>query len=184
MIWLIRHGETEWSLSGRHTGRTDVLLTEVGKQNAVRIRERMAGHQFAAVWTSPLTRARQTCQIAGFADQAVIDPDLTEWDYGSYEGLTTAQIREHHPGWLVFGDGPPDGETIDDVALRAQRIIARASQLEGDVALFAHGHFLRILAACWIRLQPAAGGLLALGTNSISLLGFEHETRVIVSWNT
>jgi probable phosphoglycerate mutase len=184
MIWLIRHGETEWSLSGQHTGSTDIPLTLNGEAQARWIGERLAGHAFAAVWTSPLTRARRTCELAGLSAQAVIDPDLTEWNYGSDEGRTTEEIQRDRPGWLVFRDGPLGGETIEDVALRARRVIAKASEVKGDVALFAHGHFLRILGACWIRLQPSAGGLLALSTASISWLGFEHETPVIQRWNT
>ncbi|HXJ44002.1 MAG TPA: histidine phosphatase family protein [Bryobacteraceae bacterium] len=184
MIWLIRHGETEWSLSGQHTGTTDVPLTANGEAQAKRLGERLAHHNFAAVRVSPLLRARRTCEIAGLGAQAVVDPDLMEWNYGAYEGLTSARIQRDRPGWEVFRDGPLHGESIEDVAVRARRVIAKASQAEGDVALFAHGHLLRILGACWIRLQPSVGGLLALSTASISLLGFERETPVIQSWNT
>ena len=184
MIWLIRHGETEWSLTGQHTGWNDIPLTATGEAQARHLGERLAGRQFAAVWTSPLQRARRTCELAGYGEQAIADGDLKEWNYGDYEGRTLADIRCERPGWLVFRDGPLNGETLEEVAVRANRVIAKASEVKGDVALFAHGHLLRILAACWIRLNPSVGGLLALSTGSISLLGFEHETPVITAWNT
>lgn len=182
-LWLIRHGETAWSLSGAHTGRTDIKLTKTGEERAMKIRTTLAGHSFAEVLTSPLQRARKTCELAGFGDKAQIEPNLAEWDYGSYEGRTTDDIHRDRPGWDLFRDGVPDGETIDQVAVRAQAVIDRALQADGDVALFAHGHILRILAACWLGLAPDAARFFALGTAGISTLGHERETRVIVRWN-
>ena len=182
-IWLIRHGETEWSLSGQHTGKTEIPLLEVGERRAVATGRELAGKQFALVLTSPRVRARETARLAGYAGVAQIDNNLQEWDYGVYEGITTADIRKHTPGWLVW-DGPvPDGESIEQVAARADQVIARASEIDGDVALFAHGHILRVLAARWLGLPAKAGQLFALETGSISILGYERETRVIVQWN-
>ena len=182
-IWLIRHGETEWSLSGAHTGRTDLPLTASGEKKAERIRDVLAGHPFALVLTSPLERARRTCEIAGLSAEAQIDPNLMEWDYGDYEGRTTDEIREERPGWSLFRDGVPNGETIAQVGARALDVIDRAIQSEGDVALFAHGHILRILGACWLELPPDDGKLFYLNTAGIGVLGFERETRVIQRWN-
>jgi broad specificity phosphatase PhoE len=182
-IWLIRHGETEWSLSGAHTGRTDIPLTDAGRARAAAIGCRLAGHRFALVLTSPLSRALETCRLAGFGDVAQIDPNLREWDYGDYEGRTTTEIRKEGPGWNLWTDGVPNGETIEQVTARAEAVIARAAAVEGDVALFSHGHLLRILAARWIGLPPSDGRLLALETASISILGYERETRVITRWN-
>ncbi|MGD0364425.1 MAG: histidine phosphatase family protein [Bryobacteraceae bacterium] len=182
-IWLIRHGETEWSLSGQHTGRTDLPLTAAGERHAGQIGRFLAGRPFALVLTSPLQRARETCRLAGYAAVAQADPDLREWDYGAYEGRTSAQIQESVPGWTIWTSPVPQGETIQQVAARAGRVIARASAAGGDVALFAHGHLLRILTACWLGLAPDAGRLFALGTASVSVLGYERETRVISGWN-
>jgi probable phosphoglycerate mutase len=182
-IWLIRHGETEWSLSGQHTGRTDLPLTAAGERHAGQIGRFLAGRPFALVLTSPLQRARETCRLAGYAAVAQADPDLREWDYGEYEGRTSAQIQESVPGWTIWTSPVPQGETIQQVAARAGRVIARASAAGGDVALFAHGHLLRILTACWLGLAPDAGRLFALGTASVSVLGYERETRVISGWN-
>jgi len=182
-IWLIRHGETEWSLSGQHTGRTDLPLTAAGERHAGQIGRFLAGRPFALVLTSPLQRARETCRLAGYAAVAQADPDLREWDYGAYEGRTSAQIQESVPGWTIWTSPVPQGETIQQVAARAGRVIARASAAGGDVALFAHGHLLRILTACWLGLAPDAGRLFALGTASVSELGYERETRVISGWN-
>jgi probable phosphoglycerate mutase len=182
-IWLIRHGETEWSRSGQHTSRTDIPLLEVGERRAVAIGRELAGKQFALTLTSPRARARETARLAGYAGVAQIDNNLQEWDYGVYEGITTADIRKHTPGWLVW-DGPvPGGETIEQVAARADRAIARAAEIDGDVAFFAHGHILRVLAARWIGLPPIGGRLFALETGSISILGYERVTRVIAQWN-
>ena len=182
-LWLIRHGETAWSLSGAHTGRTDVPLTEEGQRRAAALGSLLRGHEFAQVYTSPLVRALETCRIAAPAGPVQIDEDLMEWDYGQYEGLTTAEIRLVAPGWTVWRDGVPGGETIDAVAARARRVIESAASAGGDVALFAHGHFLRVLAACWLELPPTAGACFALGTASVCTLGYERETPVITCWN-
>ncbi len=182
-LWLIRHGETEWTLSGAHTGRTDIPLTPRGKERAQAIGEYLAGKQFSLVLSSPLQRARETCLIAGFSHVAVIDDDLREWDYGGYEGLKTAEIREEQPDWVLWRDGVPGGETIAEVGVRAQRVIERSFAFGGAVALFAHGHILRILTAGWLGLPPEGGRLFALGTGTLSTLGFERDTRVIQRWN-
>jgi probable phosphoglycerate mutase len=182
-LWLIRHGETEWSKSGAHTGRTDLPLTETGRENASAMGGLLAGRRFALVLTSPLERARETCRLAGYGDVAEVDPNLCEWDYGDYEGRTTPDIRNEIPDWSLWVSGVPHGETIDQVAGRAQSVIARALQADGDVALFAHGHILRVLAACWIKLPPQNGRFFALGTASLSNLGYERVTRVITRWN-
>jgi broad specificity phosphatase PhoE len=182
-IWLIRHGETEWSRSGAHTGRTDIPLTGAGRARAAAIAEYLRGRNFALVLTSPLQRARETCRLAGYGGVAQIDPDLREWDYGGYEGRTTAEIRQQSPDWALWKDGVPNGETVEQVGVRAARVIERVGRVEGDVALFAHGHLLRILTAVWLGLEPAAGRLFALGTASISTLGYERENRVITRWN-
>ena len=182
-LWLIRHGETEWSLSGAHTGRTDLPLTAAGEERAAALGRCLAGRQFALVLTSPLERARETCRIAGYGDVAQIEPNLREWDYGNYEGRTTADIRKQAPDWNLWAMGVPGGETVEQVAIRARLVIERAGRAGGDVALFAHGHILRILAACWLGLPPVAGELFALETGSLSLLGYERETHVIQRWN-
>ncbi|HEY2038937.1 MAG TPA: histidine phosphatase family protein [Edaphobacter sp.] len=185
-LWLIRHGETEWSLSGQHTSRTDIPLTEHGRRRAEELRGFLKGTTFNAVFVSPMQRARETCDIAGFGSQAVIDDGLKEWDYGIYEGKTTAQIRTEVPGWSVWKDPIIDGETVEHVGERADAVIARAlaaSPAEGKVALFAHAHILRILGARWLKLAAVEGSLFALGTGSVSVLGWERETRVISSWN-
>lgn len=182
-LWLIRHGETEWSLSGAHTGRTDLPLTKRGEERAAAVGQFLKSRQFALVLTSPLARARETSRIAGYGEVARIDPDLKEWDYGEYEGRTTDEIRKGRPDWSLWRDGVPGGETIEQVADRARRVIARAQRAPGDVALFAHGHILRILTACWLDLPPDAARLFALSTATVSTLGYEHETRVITSWN-
>lgn len=182
-LWLVRHGETAWSLSGAHTGRTDIPLTDDGRARARRIHEYLAGKQFSLVLTSPLQRAMETCRIAGFGDAAQIDDDLREWDYGAYEGRTTKDIQKEIPGWSVWTGHIPEGETLGQVAGRANRVIARAAANGGKVALFAHGHILRVLAACWIQSPAVTGSRLALGTGAVSTLGFEHETRVITLWN-
>jgi broad specificity phosphatase PhoE len=180
---LARHGETEWSASGKHTSVTDVPLLESGRRDARLLGERLAGREFALVLTSPRARARDTCELVGLGDGAVVDEDLVEVDYGSYEGLTTAEIREERPGWSVWSDGSPGGETVQQVGVRADRVIARALDAGGDVALFAHGHLLRILAARWIGLDAVYGGNLGLSTGSVSELGFERERRVVWVWN-
>jgi probable phosphoglycerate mutase len=182
-LWLIRHGETEWSLSGAHTGRTDIPLTAAGRDNAAAIGRYLGGRQFALVLVSPLQRAFDTCRLAGYARDAAIDPNLREWDYGDYEGLTTPQILARNPGWSLWTDGAPQGESPAQVASRADDAIARALAADGDVALFAHGHILRVLAARWLGLPPADGRLFAFGTGCLGTLGFERETRVITRWN-
>ena len=182
-IWLVRHGETEWSKSGQHTGRTDVPLTTTGEQQGKALGRRLAGRQFALVLTSPLARARETCRLAGLAAAAVVSDDLLEWDYGIYEGRTTAAVRAEQPGWSIWATPIPGGETVEQVAERARRVVLRAEAAGGDVALFAHAHVLRILAACWIGLPPVHGCHLVLGAASLSVLGYERETRVIQVWN-
>jgi broad specificity phosphatase PhoE len=182
-IWLIRHGETEWSRSGAHTGTTDLPLTDAGRARAEAIGRYLSGRRFALVLTSPMARARDTCRLAGYGDLAVTDGNLREWDYGDYEGRTTADIRKQRPDWNLWADGVPNGESLEQVAQRARAVIERALQTDGDVALFAHGHILRILTACWLRLAPVEGRLFALGTGSVSTLGYERETRVITLWN-
>ena len=183
MIVLVRHGPTEWSVSGRHTGATDLPLTEDGRAAAASLRERLAGRDFAAVLCSPLRRARETAELAGLGDRAELDDDLREYDYGAYEGLTTDEIQERRPGWYLWQDGVPDGETPDDVGARADRVIARAAAVRGDVALFAHGHILRVLGARWIDLPASHGGRLALGTAAVCELGLERDRHVIRLWN-
>jgi broad specificity phosphatase PhoE len=182
-LWLIRHGETAWTLSGAHTGRTDIPLTANGEKQALAIRNQLNGREFSLVLTSPFKRARETCCLAGYGEAASIDEDLAEWDYGAYEGLATPQIRETRPGWNLWRDGVPNGESADQVGERAERVIARAVAAGGHVALFAHGHLLRILTARWLGLAADCGRLFALSTATISVLGHERDTRVISSWN-
>jgi probable phosphoglycerate mutase len=185
-LWLIRHGETEWSLNGKHTSRTDLPLTDHGRQRAVELQDYLAGTKFAAVFRSPMGRARETCEIAGFGDVAVVDPGLLEWDYGIFEGRTTKEIQAEIPDWSVWDSPITGGETVEHVGERADAVIARAfaaTPAGGNVALFAHAHILRILAARWIGLDARAGRLFALGTGSVSVVGYERETRVIAHWN-
>jgi len=182
-LWLIRHGETEWSRSGAHTGRTDLPLTPAGEIKAAAIGRYLRGRKFAVVLTSPLQRARETCRLAGYGDAAQLEPDLMEWSYGAYEGRTSAEIRQGVPGWNIWVNGVVGGETVEQVGTRARRVIERASAAGGDAALFAHGHVLRILTACWLGLEPAAGRLFAFDTACISVLGYEREIRVIQRWN-
>jgi len=184
-LWLIRHGETEWSLNRKHTSRTDVGLTEHGRQRAEELRDYLAGTKFAAVLTSPMKRARETCAIAGFGDVAKVDEGLMEWDYGVHEGRTTEEIRAEVPGWSVWKDEIAGGEAIETVGVRADGVIARAlaAGSGGRVALFAHAHILRVLAARWVGLNARDGRLFVLGTGSVSVLGWERETRVIEAWN-
>lgn len=179
----MRHGETEWSLSGQHTSRTDLPLVEVGRERALALGPRLASWDFALVLTSPLRRARETCELAGFADRAEIDEDLREWDYGEYEGLTTPQIRETRPDWILWRDGCPGGEQPDEVGARADRILERARGAGGDVLAFAHGHIFRVIAARWIELPAAGGARLALSAGTVCALGYERETQVIRLWN-
>jgi broad specificity phosphatase PhoE len=185
-LWLMRHGETEWSLSGAHTSRTDIPLTDAGRKRAEKLKDYLKGRTFAAVFESPMQRARETCAIAGFGDQVVVETGLMEWDYGVYEGKTTKEIQAEIPGWSVWKDEIVGGETVEHVGERADGVIARALAAApegGKVALFAHAHILRILAARWVGLAADGGSLLALGTGSVSVLGWERETRVIQRWN-
>lgn len=180
---LARHGETEWSRDGRHTGRTDIPLTEAGRRQARLLRDELARWSFGRVLSSPLGRALETCRLAGLGDQAEITDDLLEWDYGEYEGITTAAIRESRPDWYLWRDGCPGGERAEDVGRRVDRVIAELAELDGDAAVFAHGHVLRVLTARWLGLGPGSGALFALGTGTLSVLGYERETRVITRWN-
>ncbi len=182
-IWLLRHAETEWSRNGRHTGRTDLPLLPTGEEHARLLRPQVAVHAFALVLTSPLQRAVRTCELAGLLERAERDPDLEEWDYGDYEGLTTSQIRTGVPNWTIWDHPVPGGETAEDVAARARRILDRAMSVEGDVALFSHGHFLRVLTSTWLRLGPDRGRSFGLDTGTICILGFERENRIIRVWN-
>ncbi len=182
-IWLIRHGETAWSLSGQHTGRTDVPLTPNGVRQAEVLAHRIAGKRFALVLTSPLARARETCRLVGLAAAAEVDADLAEWDYGDLEGRTSADIRAEMPGWMIWTGAVPGGEAAAQVGARADRVLARVRGQEGDVALFAHGHLLRVLAARWLGLTAEGGRYFALDTASLSVLGREGEEPLIRSWN-
>jgi probable phosphoglycerate mutase len=183
-IVLVRHGETEWSRDGRHTGRTDVPLTDEGRRQARLAGDRLEGRAFERVLTSPLSRAAETCALAGLGDRAEPRDELMEWDYGDYEGLTTPQIRDKRPGWFLWRDGCPGGEGPDDVAQRVDRVVAELREARGDVAVFAHGHVLRVLTARWLGLGPEAGALFALATATLSMLGWERETAVIRLWNS
>jgi probable phosphoglycerate mutase len=184
-IYLARHGETAWTVSGQHTGLSDIPLTERGERNARRLGERLLGHAFARVFTSPLQRARRTCELAGFGDVAVVDSDLVEWNYGAYEGKTTAEIRKERPDWDLFRDGCPGGESVADVGARADWVIARLRTVGGDVLIFSSGHFLRVLAARWCGLDAAGGRYFTLSTAALSILGYEHNLSepVIRLWN-
>jgi len=184
-VYLARHGETAWSLSGRHTGLTDLPLTERGERNARQLAERLEGATFAKVLTSPLRRATRTCELAGFAAVAEVDRDLVEWDYGSYEGRTSPEIHAERPDWKLFRDGCPGGESAAQVGARADRIVARVRELGADMLLFSSGHFLRTLAARWLGLEPAGGRYFLLGTASLCVLGYEHDASepAIRLWN-
>jgi probable phosphoglycerate mutase len=185
-IFLIRHGETAWSLTGQHTGHTDLPLTKNGELRAARLRGLLQGIKFTHVFTSPLQRARRTCELAGFGAMARIEPDLHELDYGNYEGRTTADIHLEHPGWAMFKDGSPQGESVQKFSERADRILAIIHSMDGEIALFSHGQFLRALAARWIGLPVQEGQHFALDTASVSILGYEHtneETPAITLWN-
>ncbi len=182
-VVLVRHGETEWSRDGRHTGRTDILLDEAGRAQASALRPLLSRHQFELVLSSPLERARETCRLAGFDERAQIRPELAEWDYGQYDGLTSARIRASRPEWSLWRDGGPGGEAPSEVARRVDRIIAEVRAVEGDVLLFAHGHVLRVLAARWLGEPPSTGRFYALEPASRSVLGYEHGQPVIERWN-
>jgi probable phosphoglycerate mutase len=184
-IYLARHGETAWSLTGQHTGLTDLPLTERGERNARALGERVNGLKFVKVFTSPLQRARRTCELAGFGTAVEVDRDLLEWDYGQYEGRRTAEIHADRPDWQLFRDGCPGGESPDQVAARADGVVSRMRAVGGDVLLFSSGHFLRVLAARWLGLEPGAGRLFLLSTASLSALGYEHNRSqpVIRLWD-
>ena len=184
-LYLARHGETAWSLSGQHTGLTDLPLTERGERNARNLGPRLAGLTFAKVFTSPLQRATRTCELAGFAAAAEVDRDLVEWNYGDYEGLRTAEIHDKRPEWQLFRDGCPGGESPDQIGARADRVLSRVRAVRGDVLIFSSGHFLRVLAARWLGLEPVNGRLFMLKTASLSALGYENELSqpVISLWD-
>ena len=180
---LVRHGETQWSRDGRHTGRTDVPLTEHGREQAEAVGGAVRGRDFALVLTSPLGRALETCRLAGFGDQAEQRDELMEWDYGAYEGRTTAEIREDRPEWTLWRDGVPAGETVGQLGQRVDRVLDEIRAVDGDALLFAHGHVLRVLTARWLGLGPDAGRLFALDPATLSTLGYERETAVVRLWN-
>jgi broad specificity phosphatase PhoE len=183
-IFTVRHGETEWSANGRHTSRTDLPLTEAGRQRATSLAERLSSHSFALVLCSPLRRARETCELAGLGSAAVLCGDLHEWDYGDYEGLTTPQIRERDPNWSLWRDGCPGGESPAEVGARADRVLSQLRSADGDAIAFAHGHILRVVGVRWIRMEVAAGARLALAAGAVNVLGYEHENEVLEHWNT
>jgi broad specificity phosphatase PhoE len=183
-IVLVRHGETEWSASGRHTSHTDLPLTEAGRERARALASVLADRRFSLVLCSPLRRARETCELAGFGGVAALCDDLREWDYGEYEGLTTPEIRAQNPQWNLWRDGCPGGELPADVARRADRALQWLRDAGGDALAFAHGHLLRVLSARWIRMEPAAGARFALKAGAVCVLGYERETEVIAGWNT
>jgi probable phosphoglycerate mutase len=185
-IYVARHGETEWALSGRHTGRTDIPLTDRGRRNAEMLGKRLAGMRFGLVLTSPLSRASETCRLAGLGASAVVEPDLAEWDYGAYEGLKSVEIHEERPDWILFRDGCPDGESPDAIGARADRVVAKLRDAAGDAIVFSHGHMIRVLAARWLGLPAGDARYFLCGTASLGILAFEHGslTEPVVSlWN-
>jgi broad specificity phosphatase PhoE len=182
-VLLVRHGETEWSRSGRHTGLTDLPLTENGRTQAKLLGTLLSGNDFALVLSSPLQRARVTCELAGLGDRMQIDPDLMEWNYGEYEGLTAEQIRQSRSGWVIFTDGCPGGESPDQIAARIDRLITRVRAIHGAVALFAHGHFFRVFASRWIGMPPSHGRYFLLDTATVSVLGYSRDGPVVKRWN-
>jgi probable phosphoglycerate mutase len=183
LIILARHGQTEWSRDGRHTGRTDIPLTDEGREQAAALAPRLAGKEFALVLTSPLSRAAETCRLAGLGDRAEPEPALMEWDYGDYEGITSAQIHEDRPGWTIFADGAPGGESPDQIGARVDGVIERLVAADGPCAVFAHGHVLRVLGARWIGMPASGGARLGLSTATLSVLGTEHDVRAIARWD-
>jgi broad specificity phosphatase PhoE len=186
VLYIARHGETAWSLSGKYTGLTDLPLTQRGEQNAGRLKERLRKFTFEQVFSSPLQRAMRTCELAGFGDVVEVDPDLVEWDYGQFEGRRSAEVHAEHPDWDLFRDGCPGGESPQQVAARADRVVKRVRGVEGNVLLFSSGHFIRVLAARWLGLRPSANSrYFMLSTASLSALGYEHERSrpVIRLWN-
>jgi probable phosphoglycerate mutase len=184
-VYLARHGETAWSISGQHTGRTDVPLTDRGERNALSLGTRLKGREFASVLVSPMMRARRTCELAGFAAQGQLEPGLMEWDYGRYEGLRTAEIRKQRPDWYLFRDGCPGGESLEQVGHRADQVIARFKTIGGPVLCFSHSHILRVIAARWVRLAPGEAAHFVLSTAALSILGYEHglDDPAILLWN-
>jgi broad specificity phosphatase PhoE len=180
---LVRHAETEWSLAGRHTGRSDPPLTEHGREAATRLAPLLAAHEFALVLVSPSRRARETCELAGLGAAAALREDLLEWDYGDYDGLTSKEIRERRPDWRLWRDGCPGGERASDVGGRADRVVEELASAHGEVAVFSHGHMLRVLGVRWIALEPAAGARLGLSTGALCRLGHEHGERIVAAWN-
>ena len=180
---LVRHGQTKWSLSGEHTGTTDIPLTATGEKEARALAAPLSRWDFALVLTSPLLRARETCRLAGLSDRAEVCDELREWNYGDYEGLTSPQIREQRPGWTLFTAGAPNGETADEVGARADRVLERALSVDGPVVAFAHGHILRVVCTRWLGLDANSARLFGLDPATISVLGHERETRVIRGWN-
>jgi broad specificity phosphatase PhoE len=182
-LWIVRHGETEWSALGRHTSRTDLPLVEKGRTEAASLAPRLAETAFDTVLVSPRRRARETAELAGLGDRAVVDEDLAEWDYGDDEGVTSAQIHQTRPGWMIFTDGPSGGETVAQVSGRADRVVARVQGYGGRTIAFSHGHFSRVLAARWVELPAADGAHLRLDTAAVCILGWERETPAVVRWN-
>lgn len=184
-VYLARHGETEWSLSGQHTGATDLPLTKRGEENGRRLSRRLRGESFSLVLTSPLQRALRTCELASYGDVAEADPDLVEWNYGEYEGLTSAAIHAARPGWSVFRDGCPGGETPEEIGRRVDRVVVRLRAAAGDALVFGHGHCLRVLTARWLGLPPGDGRLFRLSTATVSILSYEHnlDSPVVLLWN-
>jgi probable phosphoglycerate mutase len=185
-LFLARHGDTPWTVSGQHTGRTDLALNYLGERNAQQLGERLRANSFTRVFTSPLQRASKTCKLAGYEDRAEIEPDLLEWDYGSFEGKTTDEILKQHPGWQLYRDGCPKGESPDDVAARADRFIARIREIKGDVLAFSSGHIIRMIAARWLGLPPVTGRFFYCRPASVGVLGYEHNSRgepIIRAWN-
>ncbi|HEY1833966.1 MAG TPA: histidine phosphatase family protein [Solirubrobacteraceae bacterium] len=182
-VVLVRHAETEWTLNGRHTGRTDLPLTDRGREAAAALREPLARRDFAAVLVSPSLRARETCELAGLTELSVTREDLLEWDYGAYEGLTSPEIDEQRPGWSLWRDGCPGGEDAAAVGARADRVIAELREADGEVAVFSHGHMLRVLGARWIALEATGGAKLGLSPGALCLLGYEHSAPILVGWN-
>jgi broad specificity phosphatase PhoE len=182
-IWIVRHGETEWSLSGQHTSRTDLPLLEAGRERAQALRSVLGERSYGLVLCSPLLRARETCELAGFGDVAVLCDDLREWDYGEYEGLTTPEIRERTPSWNLWTDGCPGGEQPDQVGRRADRVLKQLRGADADGLAFAHGHILRVLTALWLGMEVGAGARFALAAGGVGVLGFERETEVLAGWN-
>jgi probable phosphoglycerate mutase len=185
VVYLARHGETAWTVTGQHTGLTDLPLTERGERNALRLGKRLAGLVFAKVFTSPLQRAVRTCELAGFGAAAEVDPDLVEWNYGDYEGVRTAEIHAIRPDWQLFLDGGPNGESPEQIGARADRVVSRVRAVKGNVLIFSSGHFLRVFAARWLGLEPAAGKFLMLDVASLSALSYEHDLSqpAIRFWN-